>query len=69
MARAARELGFRIMAGSMVGTSLSAAPAALIAQDADWADLDGPLLIARDREFGLDIRDGIIAPPDPRLWG
>lgn len=69
MSRAAREMGFRIMAGSMVGTSLAAAPATLIAQDADWADLDGPLLIAKDREHGLDIRDGIIAPPDPRLWG
>lgn len=69
MTRTAREMGFRIMAGSMVGTSLAAAPATLIAQNADWADLDGPLLIAKDREYGLDIRDGIIAPPDPRLWG
>lgn len=69
MARAARDLGFRIMAGSMVGTSLAAAPALLIAQDADWADLDGPLLLARDRADGLVIRDGIIAPPHPALWG
>jgi L-alanine-DL-glutamate epimerase-like enolase superfamily enzyme len=69
MSRTARELGLRIMAGSMVGTSLAAAPALLLAQDADWADLDGPLLLARDREHGLDIRDGVIAPPQPALWG
>ncbi len=69
MAREARRLGFRIMAGCMVATSLAMAPAILIAQLADWADLDGPLLLARDREWGLDIRDGMIAPPDPRLWG
>lgn len=69
MARAARELGFRIMAGCMVSTSLAMAPAVLLAQLADWADLDGPLLLARDREHGLDIRGGWIAPPDRRLWG
>ena len=69
MAREARRLGFRIMAGCMVATSLAMAPALLVAQLADWADLDGPLLLARDREFGLAIHDGIIAPPDPRLWG
>lgn len=69
MSRMARSLGFRIMAGSMVGTSLAAAPALLLAQDADWADLDGPLLLARDRAHGLAIRDGVIAPPQPALWG
>lgn len=69
MAAAARVSGFLIMAGSMVGTSLAAAPALLLAQGADWADLDGPLLIARDRDHGLNIRDGIISPPDPQLWG
>ena len=69
MSRAARQAGFRIMAGSMVGTSLAAAPALLIAQDAEWTDLDGPLLLARDRQHGLDITAGVIAPPDPRLWG
>jgi len=69
MAREARRLGFRIMAGCMVATSLAMAPAVLVAQLADWADLDGPLLLARDREWGLEIRDGMISPPDPRLWG
>ena len=69
MSRTAKAAGFRIMAGSMVGTSLAAAPALILAQDADWADLDGPLLLARDREHGLDITAGLIAPPLPALWG
>src|SRR5690606_18898534 len=69
MAREAQRLGFRIMAGCMVATSLAMAPALLVAQLADWVDLDGPLLLARDREWGLEIRDGVISPPDPRLWG
>jgi len=69
MAREARRLGFRIMAGCMVSTSLAMAPALIIAQLADWADLDGPLLLSRDREWGFEIRNGMIAPPDRRLWG
>lgn len=69
MAHAAKAAGFRIMAGSMVGTSLAAAPALLLAQQADWADLDGPLLLARDREHGLSIINGWIDPPSPALWG
>ena len=69
MARQAQNLGFKIMAGCMVATSLSMAPALILAQLADWTDLDGPLLLARDREHGLRIRNGMIDPPDPRLWG
>ena len=49
----ARELGFSIMVGCMVGTSLAMAPAVLLAQDADFVDLDGPLLLARDRSPAL----------------
>lgn len=69
MAREARGLDFKIMAGCMVSTSLAMAPALLLAQLADWTDLDGPLLLARDREHALQIRNGMIEPPDPRLWG
>jgi L-alanine-DL-glutamate epimerase-like enolase superfamily enzyme len=69
LARAARAQGFRIMVGSMVATSLAAAPALLLASDADWVDLDGPLLLARDREPGLVIEDGWISPPPRDLWG
>jgi hypothetical protein len=53
----------------MVATSLSMAPALILAQDADWVDLDSPLLLARDRVPGLSVTDGTIAPPPPGLWG
>lgn len=69
MATAARRCGMKIMAGCMVATSLAMAPALVVAQQADWVDLDGPLLLARDRMPGLTIRDGIIAPAQRDLWG
>jgi L-alanine-DL-glutamate epimerase-like enolase superfamily enzyme len=69
MARAARAAGFKIMVGSMVATSLAVAPALLLAQDAEWVDLDGPLLLAHDRVPGLAIADGAISLPAPELWG
>jgi L-alanine-DL-glutamate epimerase-like enolase superfamily enzyme len=69
MARAARTHGFKIMIGSMVATSLAVAPAVLLAQGADWVDIDGPLLLARDREPCLSIHNGWVAPPTPDLWG
>ncbi len=53
----------------MLGTSLSMAPALLVAGLADFVDLDGPLLLARDRVPGLDIHDSVIAPARPELWG
>jgi L-Ala-D/L-Glu epimerase len=65
----ARAMGMKIMVGSMVATSLAAAPALILAQDADWVDLDGPLLLARDRDDGLQIVDGVIHAPPPLLWG
>ncbi|CCB65131.1 MULTISPECIES: N-acetyl-D-Glu racemase DgcA [unclassified Hyphomicrobium] len=65
----ARRNGLKIMIGSMVGTSLAVAPAMLLAPYADWIDLDGPLLLARDREHGLRIDNGIVQPPSPELWG
>ncbi len=69
MADAARAAGLDIMAGSMVATSLAAAPAMLVGQYARWIDLDGPLLLARDRPSGMVIRDGIIEPASRDLWG
>ncbi len=65
----ARELGFGVMVGCMVGTSLAMAPAVLLAQDADWVDLDGPLLLAKDRSPGLLYTRSMVSPPDPDLWG
>jgi L-Ala-D/L-Glu epimerase / N-acetyl-D-glutamate racemase len=65
----ARKLGFDIMIGSMVATSLAAAPAMLLAHEARWVDLDGPLLLARDRPNGLSAQEGRITPPTSDLWG
>lgn len=65
----ARDLGFQIMVGCMVGTSLAMAPAVLLAQGADYVDLDGPLLLARDREPVLTYSGSIVSPPSPALWG
>ncbi|GFO83454.1 MAG: dipeptide epimerase [Methyloceanibacter sp.] len=65
----ARARGLKTMVGSMVATSLAMAPAMLLAQTADWVDLDGPLLLARDRENGLVYGDGKVYPPSPALWG
>ncbi|RUW47909.1 dipeptide epimerase [Mesorhizobium sp. M1A.F.Ca.ET.072.01.1.1] len=65
----ARELGFGIMVGCMVGTSLAMAPAVLLAQGADFVDLDGPLLLAHDREPGLVYQGSLVSPPQPALWG
>jgi L-alanine-DL-glutamate epimerase-like enolase superfamily enzyme len=69
MAEEAERLGFAIMAGCMVATSLAMAPAMLLAQRAQYVDLDGPLLLARDRPDGLIYRDSLVFPPMPALWG
>jgi hypothetical protein len=45
------------------------APAHLLAQGADWADIDGPLLLERDREPGLVYKGSIVMPPCVDLWG
>lgn len=65
----ARKLGFGVMVGCMVGTSLAMAPAVLVAQDADFVDLDGPLLLARDRATPLSYEGSLVAPPSRALWG
>jgi L-alanine-DL-glutamate epimerase-like enolase superfamily enzyme len=65
----ARELGFEVMVGCMVGTSLAMAPAVLLAQGAEFVDLDGPLLLARDRQPGLVYQGSLVSPPDRMLWG
>jgi L-Ala-D/L-Glu epimerase / N-acetyl-D-glutamate racemase len=57
------------MAGCMVATSLAMAPAMILAQGAEFVDLDGPLLLARDRELGLAITGSLIEPSSPELWG
>jgi L-alanine-DL-glutamate epimerase-like enolase superfamily enzyme len=69
MADAARALGFDIMVGCMVATSLSMAPAMLLTPLARFVDLDGPLLLARDRDHGLHYDGSLVYPPEPALWG
>jgi L-alanine-DL-glutamate epimerase-like enolase superfamily enzyme len=69
LAAEARAAGLRIMVGCMVATSLAMAPALLVAQDADWVDLDGPLLLARDRQPGLAYEGALVHPAPPGLWG
>jgi hypothetical protein len=53
----------------MVGTSLGMAPALILAQGADFVDLDGPLLLAADRSPGLVYDGSTVLPPVPALWG
>jgi L-alanine-DL-glutamate epimerase-like enolase superfamily enzyme len=69
MAAEAKQLGLITMAGCMVATSLSMAPAMLIAQTARFVDLDGPLLLARDRPGGLVYEGSLVYPPPSTLWG
>lgn len=65
----AQALGLKIMVGCMVATSLAMAPALLLARRAAWVDLDGPLLLAKDRSSGLSINNGVITPAARDLWG
>jgi L-alanine-DL-glutamate epimerase-like enolase superfamily enzyme len=67
--RAALAAGYRIMVGCMLGTSLAMAPALLVAQGADVVDLDGPLLLAKDRTPGLVYDGSRVTPALPALWG
>jgi L-alanine-DL-glutamate epimerase-like enolase superfamily enzyme len=69
LTRRARESGFKLMAGCMVCTSIGIAPARLLAGAVDYIDLDGPLLLARDRPHGLLYQDGRIGLPSRELWG
>jgi L-alanine-DL-glutamate epimerase-like enolase superfamily enzyme len=69
LAAEAERRGFSIMVGCMVATSLAMAPAVLVAQRAAVADLDGPLLLAKDRKEGLRYDGSLIYPSEPALWG
>jgi len=65
----ARRLGLKVMVGCMISTSLSMAPAVLVAQGADWSDLDGPADMAQDRPHPVVYDDRNIHPASPQLWG
>ncbi len=61
--------GYGVMVGCMVGSSLAMAPATLLAQGAAFTDLDGPLLLAEDRDTPLTFDDKGVHAPDANLWG
>lgn len=69
LADAAREAGFGIMVGCMLGSSLAMAPALLLAAQATFVDLDGPLLLAEDRTPALHYDGSVIRPAATTLWG
>ena len=69
MVQEAERLGLTVMVGCMLATSLAMAPAVLYAQKAAFVDLDGPLLLARDRDPGLRFEGSLLYPPEPELWG
>ena len=69
LADAAEAAGFGLMVGCMIATSLAMAPATLVAQRARFVDLDGPLILARDREPGIAYEGSTMAPPPAVLWG
>ncbi len=69
LVREARARGFRIMVGCMVGSSLAMAPALLLTPFAEYVDLDGPLLLARDCQPGLCYDGVTVHPPEAELWG
>ncbi|MTI19235.1 dipeptide epimerase [Rhodobacteraceae bacterium RKSG542] len=69
LARKAKEMDFVVMVGCMLGTSLGMAPAFHVAQEATFVDLDGPLLLSKDRDPGFTFDGSIMMPPPPALWG
>lgn len=69
LAATARALGFRLMVGCMAGSSLAMAPAMVLAQRCEVADLDGPLLQAGDWPDAIVYKLGVMEPPSPALWG
>ena len=69
VAAEAQRQNFTIMVGCMVATSLAMAPAMLLAQTARFVDLDGPLLLSKDRADGLHYAGSLVYPPSPSLWG
>jgi L-Ala-D/L-Glu epimerase len=69
LAADAQSAGLRIMVGCMLSTSLGIAPALILADKAEWVDLDGPILLARDRPGGVTLDGGMLLPPVEGFWG
>ena len=69
LSKEAKALGLDIMVGCMVGSSLAMAPAYLLAANAKYVDLDGPILVAEDRPHGFTINQGMMSALNHHLWG
>jgi L-alanine-DL-glutamate epimerase-like enolase superfamily enzyme len=69
LAKEAQKSGLTLMVGCMLGTSLAMAPAMIIAQHCTFIDLDGPLLLATDRNNGIIYNNGEMSTPSDKLWG
>jgi len=68
-AETARQHGLKLMVGNMLGTSLSMAPAFVIAQLCEFVDIDGPVLLADDRDNKMDFSGGNVTGFSCKLWG
>ncbi len=69
LASQAQAMGFELMVGNMLGSSLAMAPAYVIAQRCKYVDIDGPLLQAQDCDYGLHYEHGRVEPFSRELWG
>lgn len=69
LAVTARKMGFQLMVGNMMGTSLAMAPSFVVAQLCDFVDIDGPLLLKHDHALGLNFESSIVGVFSPALWG
>ena len=69
MLKTAEEADMKVMVGCMVATSLAMAPATILAQNADFVDLDGPLLLKQDRKHGIQFEGSQMLPYYSELWG
>jgi L-alanine-DL-glutamate epimerase-like enolase superfamily enzyme len=69
LAKAAADKGLGLMVGCMGGTSLSMAPSHVLAQLCEFVDIDGPLLIKKDRDGGLIYERGMVSLPPNHFWG
>jgi L-alanine-DL-glutamate epimerase-like enolase superfamily enzyme len=69
LAAEAKTMGFEVMVGCMLATSLGIAPAFLVSGGARWVDLDGAMLLANDRPAAMACENGLLEPPAPELWG
>ncbi|MBU2881879.1 dipeptide epimerase [Psychrosphaera sp. B3R10] len=69
LVKQAKRKGLKLMVGNFMGTSLSMAPAFVVAQFCELADLDGPIILKQDRDFGLSYYKGLVEGLTPKLWG